>query len=644
MFHRMRGTSYAGHSQRLWPAFVLLIAAAVLPTVGVFWFMNQATQNVQLAMRQRLTEFYRSQLETAVERIQTYWRYRSDLLTNTVQHNPIPEAFSLIVKKGQADSVLIYQKGRLIYPQSAAFSKISAEPQTTIWLEARSLEYKKNAPKAAAEAYAKIARQSIGVQETALALMAQARCLNKAKLQPGAIEVLVHALGAARYRNAEDAQGRSVSFNALLFALQLMKKTSHPAFQKTAPLLFERLNDYKDSSISSSQRRFLIEQLHSLWPDCPQSPTFAAEELAAKFERTAGDQFKPGRMQPTRIKNIWAYQTPDQSLVALFRQERLMALMDSAIATQKPVSGIRLSVIPPGAVDSSYRSESIGNAFLSWKAAIYLDGEDAFQTATKQKITIYILTGILITVGILMISLLLAAYLRRQMRLTRLKNDLIATVSHELKTPIASMRLLVDTLRDGHYQDAQLVQEYLQMISKENARLSSLIEGFLTFSRMERNKTKFEQDILQPVDIIHAAMEAVGARLHVPDCQLELDLEPGMPSIIGDRDALITVFVNLLDNALKYTGATKEIRIRAFSSDGNVRIEVQDNGIGFPRSAAKKIFERFYQVDQMLSRRTGGCGLGLSIVQFIVSAHKGSLTANSQPGKGSAFTVQLPAA
>lgn len=230
------------------------------------------------------------------------------------------------------------------------------------------------------------------------------------------------------------------------------------------------------------------------------------------------------------------------------------------------------------------------------------------------------------------------------MRLTRMKNDLIATVSHELKTPLASMRLLVDTLRDGHYQDAQLVKDYLEMISKENARLSSLIEGFLTFSRMERNKAKFEQELLKPEEIIHAALEAVGNRLQAPGCHCELDMQPELPQIIGDRDALITVLVNLLDNALKYTGEIKEIRIRAFASGNNVFIEVQDNGIGFPRSAARKIFERFYQVDQTLSRHVGGCGLGLSIVQFIIEAHKGSIAAVSQTGQGSTFTIQLPAA
>jgi signal transduction histidine kinase len=306
--------------------------------------------------------------------------------------------------------------------------------------------------------------------------------------------------------------------------------------------------------------------------------------------------------------------------------------------------GIRISAIPPDTAHSAYLTAPIGDAFPSWNLALNLVGSDPFESASKQRITSYIWIAILMTVGIAGLSLLLAAYLRRQIRLTRLKNDLIATVSHELKTPLASMRLLVDTLRDGHYHDAQLVQEYLQLMAKENARLSSLIEEFLTFSRMERNKAKFDRSLLKTNEIVHAAVEAVGDRLQAPGCQLKLELARDLPNIVGDRDALVSVLVNLLDNALKYSGDEKKIELRGFASDGNLFLEVQDNGIGFPRSAAKKIFSRFYQVDQTLSRRAGGCGLGLSIVKFIVTAHDGSITAKSQPGKGSTFTLQLPAA
>jgi signal transduction histidine kinase len=644
MFGRISGVVNTGHSRRLWPVFALLIAVVVLPTAVVFWFVNQAMQNEQLAMRQRLTDLYRSQLQTAVDRFQIVWHDKVELLTDSVEQDSGPEAFAALVKAGQVDSILIYRKGALSYPKPSAFPRVTAEPQTPPWLEARNLEYAKNSPKAAAEVYARISRQVDSDQEAALALMAQARCLNKSKSQSEAIRVLVDALGKKRYRNVVDAQGRSVSLNALLFALQLMKESSDPSFQENAGILADHLNDYRDFSIPSSQRRFLMEQLRLLWPDCPAFPTFAAEELAAGFEKIAADSLKPGQMQPTPIGKIWAFPSADKSWIALFRHDHLIDWINSAVSAQEIIGGTRLSIIQPGNADSPSLSEKIGDEFPSWKAALSLDAGDPFHSAARQRITVYVWTGVLMTAGVILLSILLAVYLRRQMRLTNLKNDLIATVSHELKTPLAAMRLLIDTLQDSRHQDSRLVQEYLQMISKENSRLSSLIEGFLTFSRMERNKAKFEREILQSREVVDAALEAVGNRLHAPGCRLDLDLAPDLPPVMGDRDALVTVFVNLLDNALKYTGETKEIRLRGFAANGSVCFEVQDNGIGFSRSDVRKVFERFYQVDRTLSRRTGGCGLGLSIVQFIVTAHKGSITAESEPGKGSTFTVQLPSA
>lgn len=634
----------AGHSQRLWPVLAMLVAVVALPTAGVLWFMNEAMQNEQLAVRQRLTDIYNAQLEAAAGRIQAAWRKTISVLPDAEQQKALPELFASLVKAGHVDSILFYSKGRLIYPVPIAITRLSPEPATAPWLQARSLEYAKNSPKEAAVAYSRIAQQSAVARESAMALMAQARCLNKDGQQRKAIDLLTGTLAGSPYRSIADAQGRLILPNALLFALQLMKEPAQPLFQKTAALLVERLNDYGNPVMPTTQRRFLVEQLRSSWPDCPRFPVLEAEETASSFEKTTPHPLAAGRVQPTRMPDLWAYQTPDGSLIALFRQDHLLQSMNVAIAELQPVRGIRYSVFPPGFSSAAFLTTGIGEAFPSWQIALNLEGTPPFQSASKQRIATYVWTGILMTAGIAILFLFMAGYLLRQVRLTRLKNDLIATVSHELKTPLASMRLLVDTLRNGHYQDAQLVQEYLQMIAKENARLSRLIEEFLTFSRMERRKTKFDRSVLATHEILKSALEAVGDRLQAPGCRLDLELAPEMPSIVGDRDALITVLVNLLDNAIKYTGDTKEIRLRGFTSDGNVCFEVQDNGIGFPRTAAKKIFDRFYQADHTLSRSAGGCGLGLSIVQFIVTAHNGNITAKSQPGKGSTFTVQLPAA
>ena len=278
-----------------------------------------------------------------------------------------------------------------------------------------------------------------------------------------------------------------------------------------------------------------------------------------------------------------------------------------------------------------------------WSVAIFLNGPDPFAQAAKRQNAVYLWTGILGIAFIAVLAAVLASYLGRQMRLTRLKNDLIATVSHELKTPLASMRVLVDTLREGRCADAKQAGEYFDLIAKENERLSRLIDNFLTFSRMERNKRAFEFESVDVAGAVRAAVAAVRDRFSPPDARLDVDLPADLPRIRADRDALVTVLLNLLDNAWKYSGDGKAVKVRAFAADGSVFIEVSDNGVGMSRRAMSRIFDKFYQVDQTLSRKAGGCGLGLSIVKFILDAHGGSIDVKSQVRQGSTFTVRLPA-
>ena len=245
---------------------------------------------------------------------------------------------------------------------------------------------------------------------------------------------------------------------------------------------------------------------------------------------------------------------------------------------------------------------------------------------------------------IIIVTILLARVVERQLRLTRLKNDLLATVSHELKTPLASMRLLVDTLLETGIDNSQRVREYLQLIAKENVRLSRLVDNFLTFSRMEQNRQSFERKQVPAGTVVEAAAASVADRFRASGCRFEVQITPDLPALIADHDALVTVLLNLLDNAYKYSNEERHIVLRSYRENGHVCFAVRDNGIGLSNRVAGKIFDRFYQVDQSLSRPGSGCGLGLSIVKFIVSAHGGSVDVDSRPGEGSTFTVRLPVA
>ena len=180
-------------------------------------------------------------------------------------------------------------------------------------------------------------------------------------------------------------------------------------------------------------------------------------------------------------------------------------------------------------------------------------------------------------------------------------------------------------------------------MAKENKRLSRLIDNFLAFSRMERNKHAFESAEVRVADVIAAAVEVVRERFDTPECRLDVEVAADLPPIDADADAMVTVLLNLLDNAYKYSPDEKHVVLRAYAQDGNVCLEVKDNGIGLSRAASRKVFKRFYQVDRRVSRETGGVGLGLSIVRFIVDAHGGTVGVTSRGEQGSTFTVTVPA-
>ncbi len=281
---------------------------------------------------------------------------------------------------------------------------------------------------------------------------------------------------------------------------------------------------------------------------------------------------------------------------------------------------------------------------LPWRVEVSLANQTALNAGVKDQIRTYLWTVIVGIAAVAGIAIAAAITVGRQIALHEMKTTSVATVAHELRTPLASMRMLVDTLREGRYRGESQLQEYLDLCASENLRLSRLIDNFLTLSRLERNEHAIT---LQPTSaraVIDQAVNAMRAKIDVPGCNFTLDVVEPLPDILADRDALAMVLVNLLDNAVKYTGDEKRIDLRARDASGRVFFSIQDNGIGLSRTERKNVFRRFYQVDQKLSRSRGGCGLGLALVQHIVEEHGGRVDINSQLGRGTTFTVSIPIA
>ncbi|MGB8352649.1 MAG: HAMP domain-containing sensor histidine kinase [Chthoniobacteraceae bacterium] len=287
-------------------------------------------------------------------------------------------------------------------------------------------------------------------------------------------------------------------------------------------------------------------------------------------------------------------------------------------------------------------STSFGAPFSGWKAQLYLQGKNPAIDSTEDEIAFFAWRVGITVAANLLIACTAGFALHRQMKMQELKNSTLATVSHELKTPLASMRLLLDTLLEGRYHGEDQLREYLELAVHENFRLSRLIENFLTLSRIEHGIYAFRKEPVAVHEIVQSAINSMN--LKPGRANIEFQPDEKLPAVMADRDSLNMALVNLLENAWKYTGEDKRIVIKTERDDGGVVFVIEDNGIGIDKAELAKIFQRFYQVDQKLSRSAEGCGLGLSIVKRIVDAHAGSISVESELGKGSRFLVSIPVA
>lgn len=231
---------------------------------------------------------------------------------------------------------------------------------------------------------------------------------------------------------------------------------------------------------------------------------------------------------------------------------------------------------------------------------------------------------------------------RREMRLSRLKSDFVANVSHELKTPLALIRLFAETLEMGRVPNEERARQYYRVISKESQRLTQLINNILDFSRIEagRKEYTFQQTDLKKV--VDDVVEAYRFQIEQQGFELEVEVSDDLPAVDADQEALSQALINLVNNAIKYSRDRKWLRIGARRDGDRVLLSVSDHGIGILRAEQKRIFEKFYRAEDSLVHETKGSGLGLSLVRHIMEAHGGEASVESTPGRGSAFTLSLP--
>jgi two-component system phosphate regulon sensor histidine kinase PhoR len=228
-------------------------------------------------------------------------------------------------------------------------------------------------------------------------------------------------------------------------------------------------------------------------------------------------------------------------------------------------------------------------------------------------------------------------------RLERIRKDFVANVSHELRTPLTAIRGYAETLLDGALEDPQNNRKFVEVILAHAIRLNNISADLLVLSELESNRPAPEPEPVPVRAAVEAALRTVESEARLRGVRV-LGGAVDDTSILGHRTGLEQALVNLLDNAVKFNRPGGEVTLEARRNDGQVVIRVSDTGIGIPSEDLPRIFERFYRVDKGRSREVGGTGLGLSIVKHAVERMHGEVRVDSQVGKGSTFTVLLPAA
>ena len=341
-------------------------------------------------------------------------------------------------------------------------------------------------------------------------------------------------------------------------------------------------------------------------------------------------------------------------LVGLRRDDRALggALVDRALAPAEGRSALVVvdaggrSVWASGPVGSAAPVITVpfGEALPAWRVALYEPSGVAPRDMVRRQAMTF-MAAFALLLGLIATGLIATYRLqRRESEIARLKSDFVANVSHDLKTPLSLIRMFSETLELDRVPDEARRREYYAVLTRESERLTRLIDNVLDFSRIESGRQRY--DIVPgPVEpVVHEVLESFRHPLAQQGFAVDVSIAPDLPDVPMDADALKQALANLLDNAMKYSGDRRKIRVAARREGAGVAIEVADEGIGVPPAERERIFEKFYRIGRSETQGSRGSGVGLALVKHIVDAHRGRVTVEGGPGEGSRFTLHLPGA
>ncbi|NMC39470.1 MAG: HAMP domain-containing histidine kinase [Bacteroidales bacterium] len=354
----------------------------------------------------------------------------------------------------------------------------------------------------------------------------------------------------------------------------------------------------------------------------------------------------------------------DQMISEVYQWEKTMDLDKNEVgfALQRAFlfSGIEtpfeFALIKDGKVEEGTYTKSGKNDFLKsiYKVQLFPDNiisQNMILSVIFPGRTNYVLRSMAwILGGSLLFSFIILAtfalslfFIIRQKKISEMKSDFLNNMTHEFKTPIATISLAADTITNPKViRDEASIRHFIGMIKKENSRMNKKVETILQIASLDKKEINFNYEKLSLHSVIERAAETIEIHVNQKKGKLSLKLDAENPVIYGDQEHLTNLVNNLLDNAIKYSPENPDITVSTSNTDGGIMMAVQDKGIGMTKSVQSKIFERFYRQSSGNVHDVKGFGLGLNYVRAIIDAHRGSINVLSEPGRGSRFEIFLP--
>ena len=594
----------------------VLILAVAMPTAGLLFFMNRAMNGEGKHMLAELLAARQDSLDRALVKV------RQDL-----EQRLVAGAAGIQLESGIKDAAQRFQK-IMQQPNVAGCLILDANGDVSYPILAQPDTMKERSPR---ESKADLIVQEMSDEQTRTA-------------QPNTVDSLlktVDQLSRGRLTTTRAASGRVLRVNAMLAALLELPAT-HPRRPELLVDLKRAVEDH-NNGMPTGQRVFLARTLLRMgemvdWPELE----------ATSFSLTLAQSYAvPGTAgiwnAVSTAPELLAVRAKQGGVVLFFEKQALLEKLSDVANAALAADGLSARFGSGASHEPTLASRPVGALLPGLEMEVMgPDAEAAVALRIRHLKLVYLITAI---VGCLLIATLAAWAIRRfaqRSRDNQLKHDFLSVVSHELKTPLTSIRMSVDSLAAGGLEDTERSQTYLDFIRRENERLSRLVLNFLTFSKLDSGRMNFDFHLVHPEDIGEAAVAAMGARLESP-VQFTYAAEPDLPMLKADQDSLTTALVNLMDNALKYSATEPRLGLTIEREGDAVIFAVTDNGIGMSPETVARLGEKYFRDRNPSHESRSGFGLGLHIVRSMVEAHGGKLEISSTTDVGSRMTLRLPA-